>query len=179
MPLSAHASSQPVILPVILAGGTGTRLWPLSREQFPKQFLSLTENSSLLQVTARRAAALPGVAAPVVICGEEQRFLVGEQMRACGSAGATVLIEPVGRNTAPAAACAAHFAQKHYGPDALVFLMAADHLIERGFHNFGYCGDARYHWSILRSCFFSDCLNRAGHRCSIFEGQVPGDSTTP
>ncbi len=129
MPLSAHASSQPVILPVILAGGTGTRLWPLSREQFPKQFLSLTENSSLLQVTARRAAALPGVAAPVVICGEEQRFLVGEQMRACGSAGATVLIEPVGRNTAPAAACAAHFAQKHYGPDALVFLMAADHLI--------------------------------------------------
>ncbi len=119
----------PILIPVILAGGSGTRLWPLSREQFPKQFINLVEDKSLLQVTALRSAALPNVSAPVTICGEEQRFLVAEQLRALGMSDALTLIEPVGRNTAPAAACAAHLALQKHGPDALVLLMAADHVI--------------------------------------------------
>ena len=116
------------LVPVIMAGGTGTRLWPLSREQFPKQFIALTDPSSLLQVTARRAQRLNGATAPLAICGEDQRFLVGEQLRGCG-VPAEVLIEPVGRNTAPAAACAALQAQRRHGEQALVLLMAADHVI--------------------------------------------------
>ena len=118
-----------VLMPCIMAGGSGTRLWPLSREQYPKQFLNLTEAQSLLQVTARRAAKLAGVTPPVVICGEDQRFLVAEQMRAGGFKDAITLVEPAGRNTAPAAACAAHLALRRFGPDALVLLMAADHTI--------------------------------------------------
>ena len=100
-----------LLMPCILAGGSGTRLWPLSREQYPKQFLSLVEQQSLLQVTARRAGKLADVTPPVVICGEDQRFLVAEQMRAGGFAGATTLIEPAGRNTAPALTLAALQAQ--------------------------------------------------------------------
>lgn len=119
----------PQLMPCIMAGGSGTRLWPLSREQYPKQFLNLVEQQSLLQVTARRAGKLADVTPPVVICGEDQRFLVAEQLRAGGFAGATTLIEPAGRNTAPAAACAAHLAISRHGPDALVLLMAADHVI--------------------------------------------------
>ena len=116
------------VVPVIMAGGTGTRLWPLSREQFPKQFIALTDPRSLLQVTALRAAKIVDAVSPLAICGEEQRFLVGEQLRGCGQKP-EVLIEPAGRNTAPAAACAALHAQTRYGEQALVLLMAADHVI--------------------------------------------------
>ena len=119
---------QSKLLPVIMAGGTGTRLWPLSREQFPKQFIALTSDRSLLQVTALRAGRIVDAAPPLAICGEDQRFLVGEQLRGCGMP-AEVLIEPAGRNTAPAAACAALHAQARYGDEALVLLMAADHVI--------------------------------------------------
>ncbi|MDO9454197.1 MAG: mannose-1-phosphate guanylyltransferase/mannose-6-phosphate isomerase [Stagnimonas sp.] len=118
-----------VLMPCIMAGGSGTRLWPLSREQYPKQFLNLTDAQSLLQLTARRAAKLGAVTPSVVICGEDQRFLVAEQMRAGGFKDAITLVEPTGRNTAPAAACAAHLALRRYGPDAMVLLMAADHMI--------------------------------------------------
>lgn len=118
----------PKLVPVIMAGGTGTRLWPLSREQYPKQFIALTEERSLLQVTALRASRIVDATPPLAICGEDQRFLVGEQLRGCGMRS-EVLIEPVGRNTAPAAACAALRAQALYGDQALVLLMAADHVI--------------------------------------------------
>lgn len=118
-----------VLTPCIMAGGSGTRLWPLSREHYPKQFLSLVEAQSLLQVTARRASRLAAVTPPVVICGEDQRFLVAEQLRVAGHLGATTLIEPAGRNTAPVAAAAAHLALRRHGPEALVLLMAADHVI--------------------------------------------------
>lgn len=117
------------LIPVILAGGTGSRLWPLSREMFPKQFINLTSEQSLLQVTAQRAAQLPDAAPVITICGEQHRFLVAEQMRTLGMSEAITLVEPSGRNTAPAAACAAHLALQKSGPDALVFLMAADHVI--------------------------------------------------
>lgn len=117
------------ILPVLLAGGSGTRLWPLSREQYPKQFLRLTGESTLLQQTALRAAGLKDSLPPLAICGDKHRFIVAEQLREAGIAGAQVLLEPEGRNTAPAAAAAAHFAAEKYGRDVLLFLMTADHVI--------------------------------------------------
>lgn len=119
---------QSKLVPVIMAGGTGTRLWPLSREQYPKQFIALTDERSLLQVTALRASRIVDATPPLAICGEDQRFLVGEQLRGCGMQS-EVLIEPVGRNTAPAAACAALRAQARHGDQAMVLLMAADHVI--------------------------------------------------
>src|SRR3970040_1531166 len=96
-----------MIIPVILSGGAGTRLWPLSRELYPKQFLPLTGERSLLQQTIERLHGLPDVAPPLVVCNEEHRFLVAEQLREIGVAGAQILLEPVGRNTAPAVALAA------------------------------------------------------------------------
>ena len=117
------------ILPVLLAGGSGTRLWPLSREQYPKQFLRLTCEQTLLQQTALRAVRLKASLPPLVICGDKHRFIVAEQLREAGIAGAQILLEPEGRNTAPAAAAAAHFAAEKYGRDVLLFLMTADHVI--------------------------------------------------
>lgn len=118
------------ILPVLLAGGSGTRLWPQSRELYPKQFLSLIDERSLLQNTALRAGAIPGALPPAVICNQEHRFLVAEQLRQVGIADPSVILEPEGRNSAPAAAVAAHFASERHGPETLVFLMAADHVID-------------------------------------------------
>jgi mannose-1-phosphate guanylyltransferase/mannose-6-phosphate isomerase len=118
-----------MIVPVLLAGGSGTRLWPLSREGYPKQFLKLTDEWSLLQQTARRAAGLAGAAPPIVICNEAHRFLVAEQLRLAGIEGAEILLEPEGRNTAPAAAVACLVAKERHGANALVFVMAADNMI--------------------------------------------------
>ena len=97
-----------MILPVILAGGSGSRLWPLSRELYPKQFLPLVDKDSMLQVTIRRLSQLP-VALPLIICNEEHRFIVAEQLRSMDQLGSIVL-EPVGRNTAPAIALLADVA---------------------------------------------------------------------
>ena len=115
------------IVPVILCGGTGTRLWPLSRESFPKQFLPLVSDQSMLQQTACRAMG-PGFAAPVVVCNEAHRFLVAEQLRAAAVAGPRILLEPVGRNSGPAIAAAALVAGEQ-NPDALCWIMASDAVI--------------------------------------------------
>ena len=112
-----------------MAGGSGTRLWPLSRELYPKQLLRLTNDRSLLQNTALRAKKIPGSLPPVVICGEPHRFLVAEQLREVGIEGATLILEPEGRNTAPAATVAALHAKQKYGGSTLVFLMSADHAV--------------------------------------------------
>ena len=88
-------------------GGAGTRLWPLSRELYPKQFLPLVGERTMIQETALRAASLPDIAAPIVVCNEAHRFLVAEQLRELGIAPQAILLEPVGRNTAPAVAIAA------------------------------------------------------------------------
>ena len=117
------------ILPVLLAGGSGTRLWPLSREQYPKQFLKLVGDHTLLQQTALRASQLPKILPPLAVCGDRHRFIVAEQLSDAGIVGAKVMLEPEGRNTAPAAAVAAHYASQQHGPNTLVFIMAADHVI--------------------------------------------------
>src|ERR1700710_1180387 len=92
--------------PVILSGGAGSRLWPLSRSLFPKQLLALAGKQSLIQDTALRTHG-PDFAAPLIICHVEHRFLIAEQMREAGVAPGAIVLEPVGRNTAPAAAIAA------------------------------------------------------------------------
>ncbi|HRD65034.1 MAG TPA: mannose-1-phosphate guanylyltransferase/mannose-6-phosphate isomerase [Candidatus Competibacter sp.] len=117
-----------MIVPVILSGGSGTRLWPLSREAYPKQFLPLVGQNTMLQNTALRIAGLAGVTAPLVVCNEEHRFMVAEQLRAIGIQPAAVILEPVGRNTAPAVAVAALHAQGD-GVDPTLLILPADHVI--------------------------------------------------
>jgi mannose-1-phosphate guanylyltransferase/mannose-6-phosphate isomerase len=115
--------------PVILSGGSGSRLWPLSRQNHPKQFLALIGERSLFQETMRRASTLPEISSTVVVCAEDHRFMVGEQLQELGVTGAGILLEPVARNTAPAIALAAlHIAQSD--PDGLMLVLPADHLIE-------------------------------------------------
>ena len=116
--------------PVILCGGAGTRLWPLSRELLPKQLLALTGEHSMLQETLLRLHGLE-TAAPVAVCSEAHRFLVAEQLRALGVAAAATILEPFGRNTAPAIALAAHAALRgaQAGADPVLLVLPADHLI--------------------------------------------------
>lgn len=117
----------PVVIPVILAGGSGTRLWPLSREFHPKQLLPLVNEKSMLQNTLLRAQALKGVSVPIIVCTEEHRFLVAEQVRAIGNA-AKIIIEPMGRDTAPAVAVAALDAIQQ-DETAILLVLPADHVI--------------------------------------------------
>ena len=117
-----------MIVPVILSGGSGTRLWPLSREAYPKQFLPLVDQNTMLQNTALRLAGLADVAAPLVVCNQEHRFMVAEQMRSAGVRPAAVVLEPVGRNTAPAVAVAALHAQAG-GGDPILLVLPSDHVI--------------------------------------------------
>ena len=112
--------------PVILAGGSGTRLWPLSRSLYPKQFLKLNSDKSLLQNTIERALAACG-GRLMVVCNEDHRFLTAEQMQEFGVDG-SILLEPVARNTAPAIALAAlHALNQH--KDATITVLSADHVI--------------------------------------------------
>ncbi len=113
--------------PVIIAGGSGTRLWPLSRSKYPKQFLSLCGEQTMLQQTIQRLHGLP-FSAPTLICNIEDRFIVAEQLRQLGVNDASVLLEPFGRNTAPAIALAALEATAQH-TDPVLLVLAADHVI--------------------------------------------------
>jgi mannose-1-phosphate guanylyltransferase/mannose-6-phosphate isomerase len=117
-----------MLSPVILSGGSGTRLWPLSRKNLPKQFLALSGDATLFQQTVERTRALAGVGAPIVVCSEEHRFLVAEQLRALNIEGASILLEPMPRNTAPAIALAACQALAN-DAEATLLVLPADHLI--------------------------------------------------
>jgi mannose-1-phosphate guanylyltransferase len=115
-----------LIIPVILAGGQGTRLWPLSRSARPKQFLSMTGPLSLFQETLRRVSDASRYAAPIVITNADYRFLVAEQAQELGVPLAGVLLEPVARNTTAAIAAAAVFAERQSGPDSVIHVLASD-----------------------------------------------------
>ena len=117
------------IHPVILSGGSGTRLWPLSRSSYPKQLLPLAGNQTMLQDTLTRANKLPVSRAPIVICNNEHRFLIREQCEAIKITPETIYLEPVGRNTAPAIALAAfHLSQSD--ENAVMLVLPADHVID-------------------------------------------------
>jgi mannose-1-phosphate guanylyltransferase/mannose-6-phosphate isomerase len=121
-----------MLIPVILSGGAGTRLWPLSRELYPKQLLALTGERTMIQQTALRLEGL-AAGAPVVVCNEAHRFLVAEQLRQLGIEPQAMVLEPMGRNTAPAIALGAHAALRAAGPkaggDPLLLVLPADHVI--------------------------------------------------
>ncbi|SUJ08256.1 Mannose-1-phosphate guanylyltransferase 1 [Shewanella putrefaciens] len=120
-----------MILPVIMAGGTGSRLWPLSRELYPKQFLTVMGEQSMLQQTVSRLTDIEH-SAPVLICNEEHRFIAAEQMRLGGFEHGGIILEPVGRNTAPAIALAALQAVNNAieGEEPILLVLAADHIIK-------------------------------------------------
>lgn len=113
--------------PVLLSGGSGTRLWPLSREAYPKQFLPLAGEATMLQDTWQRVVGLGGLA-PIVVANEEHRFLAAEQLRLVGVEHAAIVLEPVGRNTAPAIAVAALQARQG-GGDPLLLVLPSDHVV--------------------------------------------------
>ena len=130
---------QNLIVPVILAGGQGTRLWPLSRSARPKQFLPLTGPTSLFQQVLGRVTDAQRYAAPVIVTNAEYRFLVGEQALEVGVTPSAVLLEPVARNTAAAIAAAAIHVLSKFGADAVIHVLASDHAVT---------ADDNYWWSV-------------------------------
>lgn len=116
------------MIPVIMAGGSGTRLWPLSRKHKPKQFLALFGENTMFQETLERLNGVQDIQAPIVICNDEHRFMVAEQLQEISLHSSSIILEPVGRNTAPAIAIAALKAQDN-GDDPVLLVLAADHTI--------------------------------------------------
>ena len=123
-----------MLIPIILSGGSGTRLWPLSRELYPKQLLPLVGKGTMLQETLARVAGVEDVGAPIVVCNESHRFLVAEQLRAMGTEPQAIVLEPMGRNTAPAVAVAAMSAvsssPEGAKSDPVLLVLPADHVIQ-------------------------------------------------
>lgn len=134
------------ISPVIMAGGTGSRLWPMSRELYPKQFLRLYGEQSMLQETLTRLEGLK-VDEPLVICNEQHRFLVAEQLRQINKLSNNIILEPVGRNTAPAIALAALSATIKNDEDPLLLVLAADHIID---------DSSAFHQSVLNAIPYAE-----------------------
>ena len=121
-----------MLIPVILSGGSGTRLWPLSRELYPKQLLPLVSDQTMLQATVDRVSGIDHESAPIVICNESHRFMVAQQLRDAGISPGAIVLEPVGRNTAPAVAIAALIALQanlDEQEDPVLLVLPADHLI--------------------------------------------------
>ncbi len=119
-----------IIQPVILAGGTGSRLWPMSRELYPKQLLNLIGDDSLLQATIKRAISLNDTAPPLLVVGEEHRFIVKSQLAEIGMTAGAIILEPRGRNTAPAIYAAALYCQRMRTEPVIMLVLPADHLIK-------------------------------------------------
>ena len=121
-----------MLVPVILAGGAGTRLWPVSRRAYPKPFIRLPDGRSLLQRTLERAAALPGVGRALTVTNREHYFQTRDEYAACGTDGLRhgYLLEPCGRNTAPAVGLAARRLLEEAGDEAVMLVLPADHLVE-------------------------------------------------
>ena len=123
------------IRPIILAGGSGKRLWPLSRESYPKPFLNIDKKYSFLQDTILRLENIPDVMDPIVVCNEEHRFLVSDHLRDIASNAAKIILEPIGKNTAPALTLAALYTMAHFDDEVLLVLPADHSIIDTS----GYC----------------------------------------
>jgi len=117
------------IIPVILSGGSGTRLWPLSRKQYPKQYLPLASDNTMLQETILRLNGIDNLSDPIIVCNSDHRFLVAEQCKQIGIISPIILLEPIGRNTAPAIAAAALQSLKK-SDDSVLLVLSADHVIQ-------------------------------------------------
>lgn len=128
MSKSAKSASKTIITPVLLCGGSGTRLWPLSRKSYPKQFVPLVGEETLFQAAARRVAG-SGFGAPLVLTNSDFRFIVTEQLQAIGIDPGAILIEPEGRNTAPAILSAALYLAANDSPEALMLVSPSDHVV--------------------------------------------------
>ncbi|WP_431289948.1 mannose-1-phosphate guanylyltransferase/mannose-6-phosphate isomerase [Burkholderia cepacia] len=115
--------------PIILCGGSGSRLWPMSRRNYPKQYLTIAGEQTLVQQTVLRANEVPSIASPIVIANNEHRFLVAEQLQHTGVSLRAIVLEPFGRNTAPAIAIAAQIALRN-DPDALLLVLPSDHIVQ-------------------------------------------------
>jgi mannose-1-phosphate guanylyltransferase/mannose-6-phosphate isomerase len=126
-----------MLFPVILAGGSGTRLWPLSRQFYPKQLMSLTGHGTMIQATVQRLAGVPDLGSPIVLCNEIHRFMVAEQMRGIDTQPDRIILEPAGRNTAPAVAVAAIVALERDN-DPTLLVMPSDHYIDDSHFADGY-----------------------------------------
>ena len=154
------------VQPIILSGGAGTRLWPLSREQYPKQLLSFHGEHTLLQQTMQRLGGLSNlvgkVEEPIIVCNEEHRFLVAEQCRSINCFPAAILLEPIGRNTAPALTVAA-LASMETDSDAVLLVMPADHVI---------ANIDQYHKAV------NEAVNLAGEGMLVTFGVVPTQAET-
>ena len=119
------------IIPVILSGGSGTRLWPLSRKQYPKQYLPFLGDKTMFQATILRLKGIKNIVDPIIICNSNHRFIVAEQLQQIGIINSTILLEPAGRNTAPAIAAAALQAVSDIdNKDATLLVLPADHIIQ-------------------------------------------------
>ncbi len=151
-----------MILPTILAGGSGTRLWPLSRELYPKQLLSMVDDRTMLQCTLLRLSGLEDIGPPLVICNEEHRFMVAEQLRQIEVPQASIILEPFGRNTAPAIAVAALHSLS-FGNDDLLLVLPADHYLE---------DISAFHDGVRKGAFF------AGRNYLVTFGIVPESPET-
>ena len=119
------------IVPIILSGGSGTRLWPLSRESFPKQYISIAEDKkkSMVQTTYERLIGIQDLENPILICNEDHRFIIAEQFREINIKPKSILLEPFGKNTAPAIALAA-FKALETGDDPILLILSSDHYIK-------------------------------------------------
>src|SRR5262245_65608476 len=126
--MASERGTTALITPVLLSGGSGTRLWPVSRALHPKQLQALGGDKTMLQETALRLVGAD-FAAPMIVCNEEHRFTIAAQFEAVGLAPRSIVLEPKGRNTAPAAAVAALILSEQ-SPDALMLLAASDHVID-------------------------------------------------
>ena len=124
-------SINPKIIPVLLCGGKGSRLWPLSRKSYPKQYLSIDKKDkySFLQETINRIKDLNAVVEPIILCSEEHRFIAAEQMRKIGVKPKALLLEPLGKNTAPAITLAALLA-RNFNYDPILLVLSSDHIVE-------------------------------------------------
>ncbi len=138
-----------MIVPVIIAGGSGSRLWPLSRQVYPKQLFSLVDEKTLFQNTLLRLGGIDNIKSPVVVCNENHRFMIAEQLRDIGYEHGLIMLEPVGRNTAPAL-CVAALKILESGEDPVLLVLPADHDIK---------DVARYHQAVLKGELLAEAGN--------------------